>query len=274
MTETHPHEPLRIGDFSTLTRLSVRMLRHYDAHGVLAPAWTDPVTGYRHYDTAQLPDALFVRQLRDIGFPVSAIAALLPQRHDPEVLGRALAAKRDELLTDAAAVRRRVADLDQLVQTLKETTMTTITTATLPAQRVASLRMTIPNYPAEGLAWQRIMSEVGRQQLRMTADPCGATFFDDGYQEGEVDLAVWVPVPDGTAVAEPLTAEDQPEQRVVLATVHGPYDGIGPACDALAQHLADEGLTPTGPMVNRYLVGPGRTDDPQRYVTEVCVPIA
>lgn len=33
---------LSIGEFSSLARLSVRMLRHYDAHGVLVPArrWT------------------------------------------------------------------------------------------------------------------------------------------------------------------------------------------------------------------------------------------
>ncbi|RKW64591.1 MAG: MerR family DNA-binding transcriptional regulator, partial [Tannerella sp.] len=31
---------LRIGEFSTLTRLSARMLRYYDANGVLTPAAT------------------------------------------------------------------------------------------------------------------------------------------------------------------------------------------------------------------------------------------
>ncbi len=38
MTDT---DRLRIGAFSTLARLSVRMLRYYDAHGVLSPASID-----------------------------------------------------------------------------------------------------------------------------------------------------------------------------------------------------------------------------------------
>jgi hypothetical protein len=33
---------LQIGVFSRLARTSVRMLRHYDEHGLLHPAWVDP----------------------------------------------------------------------------------------------------------------------------------------------------------------------------------------------------------------------------------------
>ncbi|RXL77066.1 MerR family transcriptional regulator, partial [Citrobacter sp. AAK_AS5] len=81
-------EPLKIGAFSTLSRLSVRMLRYYDSHGVLSPASIDQWTGYRYYEASQLPDAVLVRQWRDVGFSVSAIAALLPLRNDPETLDR------------------------------------------------------------------------------------------------------------------------------------------------------------------------------------------
>lgn len=269
-----PAEHLRIGQFSTLTRLSVRMLRHYDAHGVLSPAFTDPWTGYRSYDVAQLPDALFIRQLRDVGFGVPAIAALLPLRSDPDALGRALAVQRQQLVADAAQAQRRVAELDHLVSTLKEHTMTTITTAQIPAQQVVAVRMQIPNYPAEGLAWSTIMGEVGRQGVRPLDEPCGTTFYDDGYQEGPVDIEVWVPVAEGTSAAEPLASKELPACTAVVATVHGPFDLIGPACDELAEHMSDQGLTPAGPMFNRYLVGPARTKNPEEYVTEVCIPIA
>ena len=36
-----------IGDFAKLGGVSVRMLRHYDALGLLPPASVDPVSGYR-----------------------------------------------------------------------------------------------------------------------------------------------------------------------------------------------------------------------------------
>jgi MerR family regulatory protein len=38
---------LKIGEFSQLGRVSVRMLRHYDATGLLKPAEVDHLSGYR-----------------------------------------------------------------------------------------------------------------------------------------------------------------------------------------------------------------------------------
>jgi len=38
---------LKIGDFSKLSRISIRMLRHYDEIGLLVPKSTDSFTGYR-----------------------------------------------------------------------------------------------------------------------------------------------------------------------------------------------------------------------------------
>jgi hypothetical protein len=43
-----------IGEFARHARVSVRMLRHYDAIGLLEPARVDPSTGYRCYEAGQL----------------------------------------------------------------------------------------------------------------------------------------------------------------------------------------------------------------------------
>jgi DNA-binding transcriptional MerR regulator len=43
-----------IGDFARHGQVSVRMLRHYDATGLLRPARVDPASGYRLYEAGQL----------------------------------------------------------------------------------------------------------------------------------------------------------------------------------------------------------------------------
>ena len=45
---------LKIGEFSKLFRVSIRMLRHYDDIGLLKPAEIDTFTGYRYYHEEQL----------------------------------------------------------------------------------------------------------------------------------------------------------------------------------------------------------------------------
>ena len=91
---------LKIGDFSKLSRLSVRMLRHYDERGLLVPLSTDPFTGYRYYAEEQLAAAAHIAALRAMGFSLAEISALARQP-DRDRLMEALAARRAQ---EAAAL--------------------------------------------------------------------------------------------------------------------------------------------------------------------------
>ncbi|MBR2811650.1 MAG: MerR family DNA-binding transcriptional regulator, partial [Solobacterium sp.] len=66
---------LKIGEFSKLARISVRMLRHYDEIGLLKPAETDPFTDYRYYREDQLPTAGRIAALKDMGFSLADIVS-------------------------------------------------------------------------------------------------------------------------------------------------------------------------------------------------------
>lgn len=46
---------LKIGDFSKPSKISIRMLHHYDETGILRPDFVDDFTGYRYYAESQLP---------------------------------------------------------------------------------------------------------------------------------------------------------------------------------------------------------------------------
>ena len=74
---------LKIGEFSKLSRVSIRSLRRYDEAGLLAPASIDPFTGYRYYSEGQLPTANRIRALRDMGFPLAAVREVLGCYDDP-----------------------------------------------------------------------------------------------------------------------------------------------------------------------------------------------
>ena len=68
---------LQIGEFSRLSRISVRMLRHYDQVGLLRPAEQNAETGYRRYAVEQLAEAARITTLRDLGFRIQDIADLV-----------------------------------------------------------------------------------------------------------------------------------------------------------------------------------------------------
>ncbi|WP_235440040.1 MerR family transcriptional regulator [Paenibacillus sp. DMB20] len=75
----------RIGDFSKLSRVSIRMLRHYDEMGLLVPEYVDEMTGYRYYKAGQLVLANRIRSLKDMGFSLALIGSILKEYGDARV---------------------------------------------------------------------------------------------------------------------------------------------------------------------------------------------
>ena len=88
---------LKIGEFSKLSRVSVRMLRHYDEIGLLKPAEIDCFTEYRYYREDQLPTVCRITALKDMGFSLADIVRILEIYDDKEKLDEYFAERQREL---------------------------------------------------------------------------------------------------------------------------------------------------------------------------------
>lgn len=90
---------MTIGEFALHSGLSVKALRFYDERALLPATHIDPQSGYRHYRTDQLRDAVTIRVLRAAGMPLDLVGQALaePDRLDAllDEHRRALAARRD-----------------------------------------------------------------------------------------------------------------------------------------------------------------------------------
>jgi DNA-binding transcriptional MerR regulator len=101
-----PVKLLLAGEFGAAARLSPKALRLYAEQGLLLPAETDPATGYRYYDPAQLVKARLIGRLRALGLPLARIAYLVelsPAACALELRGW-LRASRDRLDERAAVI--------------------------------------------------------------------------------------------------------------------------------------------------------------------------
>lgn len=79
----------RIGEFSKLTHVSIRMLRYYDEVGLLKPAAIDSINNYRLYATEQIPMLNQIIFLRDLGFNVKEISTAV-KKWQPENIAKLL----------------------------------------------------------------------------------------------------------------------------------------------------------------------------------------
>lgn len=87
---------VRIGEFSDLTGIAARTLRHYDRRGYLVPARVDDASGYRGYGEEQVQ-------------PARVLAALVGSGTAPAEAARIVAER------DVRAARARAAELERVV---------------------------------------------------------------------------------------------------------------------------------------------------------------
>lgn len=87
----------RIGEFSTIARVSGRLFRYYDEIGLLRPARIDPESGYRFYSTDQLPRLNRILALKELGLTLEQISRLLEDDLPLEEMRQMLTVKQAEM---------------------------------------------------------------------------------------------------------------------------------------------------------------------------------
>ena len=139
-----------IGEFARHGRVSVRMLRHYDAIGLLRPACVDPATGYRFYQASQLAELNRVIALKDLGFTLQQVQAVLAEKVSAAELRGMLKLRQAEIHARIGAETTRLARVEARLLTIEDE-------ARAPADGVVIKRLApvlVGELTAEAAGWE------------------------------------------------------------------------------------------------------------------------
>lgn len=268
---------LKIGDFSKLSRISIRMLRHYDEIGLLVPSHIDDFTSYRYYNEDQLAMAARIMSLKSMGFSLATIREILSSYHDPKALSQFLSVKQAEVQAEVDDIKQRLLLLETAIKRLREDDMAmnyNVILKTIPERYVASVRKVIPGYNQEGMLWNILMSETGSIHMQPTENCLSmAVFHDEGYKESDVDVEIQISVKGEYPNTENVIFKTVPEIEIASATYKGSYEQLTAVNQAVANWVSDNGYEFNGAMFCIYHVSPAQTQDPNELVTEVCYPV-
>ena len=101
---------MKIGEASTSSGISQRMIRHYEKIGLI-PAAARRDSGYRDYDERDVHTLRFIGRARDLGFPIEEIRQLVALWHDR---GRSSVDVKSLALARANELRRKARELDEM----------------------------------------------------------------------------------------------------------------------------------------------------------------
>jgi effector-binding domain-containing protein len=265
----------QIGDFSRISRLSVKTLRFYHECGLLEPKYIEKDSGYRFYDGESLERARIINSLKELDFALKDIKEMLDHcGEDSELLSHMVEKHRDisRKITDFQEMQRK---LEVFIQqtTQEEVEMkesnNEITIKTVPEKLIASVRFK-GRYQEIGNYLKKLYKACGRY---VNGNPF-SLYYDNEYKDEDADMEICLPV-------KSPVGDDEVGNRVlaasrVVAVIHiGPYETIGESYKVIFDNINSNKLQVCGPVREVYLKGPGLIlpRSPKKFATEIQMPM-
>lgn len=266
----------KIGEFSKLTQVSVRMLRYYEKAGLLKPAEIDRCTGYRYYDSRQIPLLNKIVYLRDSGFTVAEIAAAFNHWQEDVILQK-LADKRSEIKENMEAEERKLRKIQMAEEGLleqKEPLHYQIGIKSIPSYPVLSLRKVISDYYAEGDLWMELSAFARENNVEVSSETF-SIYHDLEYKESDVDVELCALVKTfGKSQGPFLFRKTEAVPHMAYTMVYGEFSNIAGAFASFADWLEKNDqyqmLGTSRQIVHR---GPWNEENPDQYLVEIQIPV-
>ncbi|HEY0530380.1 MAG TPA: MerR family transcriptional regulator [Actinoplanes sp.] len=290
-----------IGDFAGLGRVSVRMLRHYDAIGLIRPARVDPHSGYRYYTAAQLRVLNRVIALKDLGFTLQQVKSMIEDKVEPTELRGMLRLRRAELAAQVDRDAARLAQVDarlRLIETEGHMDTGDVVLKDVPALRVVELSATAASYDdavsiSENLSplYPRLLELMKQHGIPMTGAPIG--YYEPAPVEpGDETISVHAAFPVAPGAGSPGLGSAGhgsaghgsagPGFEVVALPALGPaatalhmgsmMEAMG-TVQKIANWIDDNGYRPVGPGFAREIYLECPPGDFDQWITELQVPV-
>jgi DNA-binding transcriptional MerR regulator/effector-binding domain-containing protein len=267
-----------IGDFATMGRVSVRMLRHYDAIGLLRPARVDEFTGYRYYEADQLRRLNRLVALKDLGFTLAEVAKIVDDAFDTAELRGMLRLRRAQVAQQIAADNDRLVRIEARLRMIeREGAMSTrnVTVKSVQPVRIAS---------TSGVAQSTSHEDVG-PVIQGLFGTLFQTLGPAGIEPAGPAIATYAPTDDGrlTVTAACPINDDVTVDGIDIAVLdrigeaacylhEGKMNSIGEGYQTLATWIEDNGYRTDGTAREVYVLS--HPEPEERWQTELQMPIA
>ena len=264
-----------IGDFSRMTHLSVKALRHYHDVGLLEPADVDPSSGYRLYDADQVPLAQVIRRFRDLGMPVDEVRSML-EAPDLETRNKVIIAHLERMESQLAATRATVTSLKAMLELPGPPR--SIEYRGVEVAHVLAITSTVhvdDFIPWWGQAFSELREALQESGMTRTG-PDGALSPNEFIELERGEVTAFVPVTgdrSGVAGLPGVELIDIPRAELAVLMHEGTFEDMDRAYGELGAMVAERAIGVEGPIREHYVIGPFDTSDENAYRTEVCWPV-
>jgi DNA-binding transcriptional MerR regulator/effector-binding domain-containing protein len=264
---------LTIGDFSRMTFLSVKALRHYHEIGLLEPAAVDADTGYRLYEVEQVPVAQVIKRLKDLGMGLDDIGRVL-QAPDVDARNRAIADHLQRMEDQLEQTRATVTSLRRLLEAPNSPHPKIEFRSVPPTQSIAVRDRVAVSDLADWWvqAFTDLHAEASRHRLSRNG-PDGALYSSAWFEDEIGDVVAFTPVSGKPESAGRIGSYVVPAAELAVIMHEGSLADLDRTFAALGTFVFERAIAFDGPIREYYLVTAFDTPDEAKHRTEVAWPI-
>lgn len=260
---------LTIGEFSKISHISSRMLRHYDKIGLLSPVYTGSENGYRYYDISQIQILHRIEKLKKYGFTLSEIKELMTLKE--EAAANKIHSRRIKAYEELNEMRKAIRHMEDDLMKMEESDLMqdkyNVILMEIPAQKVFGIRKRINVGETHDLFMQ-LKNEMNKRGISR----CGATqliYYGKEFSYEDMDVEAQVQVSGENSEIKEITA-----QLCAVTTHIGPYEEIHYAYDSIGTWMANHPeYKIAGPAIERYIKDEGTVKFKEELETGILFPV-
>ncbi len=262
---------LRIGEFSKLSKTTIKALRYYDKVGLLKPAFVDSATSYRYYSDDQLETMREILAYKAAGMQNDDIASIFAGKN----AAAALSARREQLTQAIGDMTRQISEIDHMLGRTG-TQEYSATVKDIPACVVYYCRgyiATVSDIRSFVRACAAELKRTNPDVRYSTPDYCCVIYPESGYRETNIFIE-YAQSTDRIGVDTPtLKFKTLEAIRAVSVEHRGRYETLRDAYLYAVKWASDNGYELDGEPRERYIDGAWNRDDESDWLTEVQLPV-
>lgn len=264
-----------IGEVSRLFHISISSLRHYDNIGMLKPEYISPDSGYRYYSAQQFEVLNTIRYLRALDMPLSEIDDFLKNKEINRIKAK-LNQQKQAVLKKQLELKRIEQKIDNRLNWLADaesTPLDTVFTEKIPPCRIvwvdnppqinASVDMEAPIRSLDKSDTEAVVF-LGKVGLGISSEHLCAK------QIKAYDGIFLILDDEDIYTGETITL---PETLCVRLRFKGSHREAPAQYTRLLDYIKKQKMQIAGFSREVTLIDYGITNDTEKFVTEICIPV-
>lgn len=264
----------RIGEFSKMSKTTIKALRYYDEVGLLKPEATDKFTGYRFYTTNQFVTLHKIQSFRQIGLSIDEIKSIFSGGNAEKILQK----RKKEIMAELQSGQEQLSRIDFILSGKEEIGFMNYQAIVkeLPECIVYSKLLNVPNYDA----YFQIIPAIGKRlaekypDLKCTVpEYCFMIYMDGEYKETDINVEFCEAVDQMKEDFEDIKFK-RIEPVTAISVLHkGGYAGLQNAYIYAFKWIEENGYAMADNPRESYIDGIWNKNNEEDWLTEIQIPI-